>query len=57
MEGRKVNPAMIELIKIGNNFGGTRILGSTPEERRKSLRDALNKAKGIKAQIDGYGIS
>ena len=56
MEGRKINPAMIELIEIGNKFGGTRLFGSTPEERRRSLKDALNRAKAIKAQIEGYGL-
>lgn len=47
---------MIELIEIGNKFGGTRLVGSTPEERRKKLKDAFNRAKCIKAQIDGYSL-
>ena len=45
MSNQNVNPAIVELVRMGEGFGGTKITGSTPEETRRNLRRAFQAAK------------
>lgn len=45
MSNPNVNPAIVELVRMGEGFGGTKITGSTPEETRRNLRRAFQAAK------------
>lgn len=48
-----INPEIIELVKLGNQFGSTRIDGLSREEIRKVLLDQLemSKARAEQAKI------
>ncbi len=45
MSNRNANPAIVELVQMGNGFGGTKITGNSPEETRNNLRRAFKAAK------------
>ncbi|EHU1307690.1 hypothetical protein OHW31_12815 [Acinetobacter baumannii] len=45
MTNRNVNPAIVELVQMGNGFGGTKITGNSPEETKRNLRRAFEAAK------------
>ncbi|EXB51360.1 TPA: hypothetical protein ACXAXM_001750 [Acinetobacter baumannii] len=45
MTNRNVNPAIVELVQMGNSFGGTKITGNSSEETRRNLRRAFEAAK------------
>ncbi|EHU3266647.1 hypothetical protein ACT4VJ_18800 (plasmid) [Acinetobacter baumannii] len=45
MTNRNVNPAIVELVQMGNSFGGTKITGNSPEETKRNLRRAFEAAK------------
>ena len=42
---QQVNPAIHELIRMGNGIGGTRVSGKTREEIEKSFDQAMSAAK------------
>ncbi|MDC5154564.1 hypothetical protein OHW42_11350 [Acinetobacter baumannii] len=45
MTNRNVNPAIVELVQMGNSFGGTKITGNSPEETKRNLRRAFEAAR------------
>ncbi|BBT51022.1 TPA: hypothetical protein U9I93_003313 [Acinetobacter baumannii] len=45
MTNQNVNPAIVELVQMGNGFGGTKITGNSPEETKRNLRRAFEAAK------------
>ena len=45
MTNQNVNPAIVELVQMGNSFGGTKITGNSSEETRRNLRKAFEAAK------------
>lgn len=45
MTEETVNPAVLELIELGNGFGGIRIDGKTREETRANLLAALERSR------------
>ena len=51
MKGKGINPLIVELIEIENKFGGTKILGDTPEARRKNLKDILKKQRDKASEV------
>ncbi|WP_151765745.1 hypothetical protein [Acinetobacter colistiniresistens] len=42
---QSVNPAIVELVKMGEGFGSTRLSGKTHEETKKNFRRAMSAAK------------
>lgn len=45
MTNQNVNPAIVELVQMGNSFGGTKITDNSSEETRRNLRRAFEAAK------------
>ncbi|MDC4579626.1 MULTISPECIES: hypothetical protein [Acinetobacter calcoaceticus/baumannii complex] len=42
---QQLNPAIVELVQMGNGLGGTRLGASTREGIRQNFRKAMNAAK------------
>lgn len=45
VESELLNPAIIELVEIGNGLGGSIVSGKNPDETRRNLRNAYSQAK------------
>lgn len=46
-----VNPLIVQLIELGNEFGGNTLLGTTRQEIRTNLKEALEHSKRISNEI------
>lgn len=44
-EIQSVNPAIVELVKMGEGFGVTRLSGKTREETKRNFRKSMSAAK------------
>lgn len=40
-----INPAIVELVKIGEGMGGTRLSGNSRGETKQNFRNAMSAAK------------
>lgn len=45
LNNQQINPAIVELVKMGDGIGGTRLSGNSREETKQNLRSAMNAAK------------
>ncbi|MDQ1207181.1 hypothetical protein QE380_000104 [Acinetobacter baylyi] len=47
---QRINPAIVELIQIGEGFSGTKLFGLSREETKENLRKAMKAAKEFAKQ-------
>ena len=48
----QLNPAIVELVQMGNGIGGTRLSGSSREETKRNFRSALSAMKAAKERMN-----
>ncbi|CAL1777812.1 hypothetical protein BRC2024_PQPTKSFJ_CDS_0150 [Tegunavirus sp. BRC001] len=54
MANRNVNPAIVELVQMGNGISAARITGNSREETKHNLRRAFETSKGRMKQDDKF---
>lgn len=52
LRNEQLNPAIVELVQMGNGIGGHRLSGSTREETRTNFRNALSAMKAAKERMN-----